>query len=85
MSGDYIGWGIGIIGIGLTVYCGLKMKKLKNQNIRLEYKSQQVHNIAETIIQNNYIVQGPLEIKEKMELIINNTGTSVNMKNISAD
>lgn len=77
MEADYIGWGIAILGILISMLLKAKNRKLVNAN-------HNINNSAKTIqqfIQNNNI-NVPPEINDEIEVIINNSSTTTRIVSV---
>lgn len=68
----------GAISIILTIITIMQGKKKR----QLDDKRQQVHNTAQTIIQNNNFYTLPEEIKEKIKLISANTASNISVESV---
>ena len=71
MSGDYIGWGIGLLGILITIILAKKNKRLKDERRIVNTTAKNIQQVI-----NNPVYNLPNEIKDEFELIITHSGSS---------
>lgn len=73
-----------ILGVAGIILAAISIKQGR-KNRQLNDNKQQVHNTAQTIIQNNYFSNAPQEIQDKIKFIYNTTGTSASIDSLPLD
>ena len=71
MSGDYIGWGIGLLAILISIILANKNKQLKEDRRTVNTTAKNIQQVI-----NNPVYNLPSEIKDEFELIITHSGSS---------